>query len=178
MNFKYLSSKDDEVITKLFTSTFSSSEGEEEGQLIGKLSADLSKGIDNQNIICIWAFVDDDLVGSIFFTKLNFNNNTVVYMLAPVAVHTQHQKKWIGSSLIKFGINELKDKNVDIVITYGDPSFYSKTGFQKITEDQIRAPLDLSIPEWRLWQTLNEKSTLYIEGIPTCVEPFNNPAYW
>ncbi|CAD7778098.1 MAG: hypothetical protein KIIPBIDF_00975 [Candidatus Methanoperedenaceae archaeon GB50] len=46
-------------------------------------------------------------------------------MLAPVAVSTEHQRKGIGQALINYGLDELKKRSVSIVVTYGDPSFYS-----------------------------------------------------
>lgn len=178
MNFKYLSKLDKIKIEKLFTSAFTSSEGEQEGRLIGQLSAKLSEDINDQDIFCFGVFIKEDLVGSIFFTQLYFDTKIKVYMLAPVAVSPQHQQKGIGSSLIKFGINELKNKAVDIIITYGDPAFYSKVGFQKITEDIIKAPLKLSMPKGWLGQSLREKSILDIKDRPSCVKAFDNPAYW
>ena len=178
MDFKYLTKADKSKIEKLFKSTFTSSEGKQEGLLIGKLSARLSEEINNNDIFCIGAFIEDNLIGSIFFTRLYFSTNIKVYMLAPVAVSVQHQKKGVGSALIKFGINELKNKDVDIIVTYGDPSFYSKVGFQEITEDSIKAPLKLSMPEGWLGQSLKEEYIPVIEERPSCVKAFKDEAYW
>lgn len=178
MDFEYLSKLDKAKIEKLFRESFTFSEGEQEGRLIGKLSADLSGGIDNQDIFCLGVLIEKKMVASIFFTKLYFKEKIKVYMLAPVAVSPQHQKKGLGSSLINFGIDELKKKNVDVVVTYGDPSFYSKVGFQQITEDVIKAPLKLSMPQGWLGQSLKEKSIVAIKDRPTCVKAFDNPIYW
>lgn len=178
MDFKYLSKVDKNKIEKLFTHAFTASEGEKEGNLIGKLSAWLSNEINNLDIYCFGAFINNELVGSIFFTKLYFNSNVNVYMLAPVAVSPQHQKMGIGSSLIKFGIAEMKSKAVDIIVTYGDPSFYSKVGFQQITEDIIKAPFKLSMPHGWLGQPLKRKNIEKIKERPSCIEAFNNQVYW
>jgi predicted N-acetyltransferase YhbS len=178
MNFKYLSKLDKIKIEKLFRETFAFSEGEKEGCLIGELSAKLSEGIDNQNIFCLGVFMEKELVGSIFFTKLYFKEKIKVYMLAPVAVGLKYQKKGVGSSLINFGINELKNKNVDIIVTYGDPLFYSKVGFQKITEKIIKAPLELSMPQGWLGQSLKGQLIPVIKDRPTCVKAFDNQVYW
>lgn len=77
-------------------------------------------------------------------------------MLAPVAVNTKHQGKGVGKALIKYGLNELKNRSVTVVLTYGDPSFYSKTGFQTLSENVIKAPLKLSKPEGWQGQSLPE----------------------
>jgi predicted N-acetyltransferase YhbS len=65
-----------------------------------------------------------------------------------------------------------------VAITYGDPSFYSKVGFQPLSENSIRAPLKLSIPEGWLGQSLNVNSIPTLNERPTCVKAFNDPALW
>ncbi len=99
-------------------------------------------------------------------------------MLAPVAISTKHQGKGVGQSLIKHGLNELKNRSTNFVITYGDPSFYSKVGFQHLSENIIQAPLKLSIPEGWLGQSLSEEPILSINERPRCIKEFNDPVYW
>ncbi len=178
MNIHYLSTLDATHIKTLFTSVFTSSEGEKEGRLIGQLSAELAEGINDRDIYCFGAFIENNLVGAVFFTMLYFDESVNVYMLAPMAVSTLHQRRGIGSSLIAFGINELRHKSVDVIVTYGDPSFYAKVGFRHITEDIIQPPLKLSMPEGWLAQSLREKSIPVIKNRPSCVKPFDNPVYW
>ncbi len=178
MDYKYLGKLDKNKIEELFMSVFTSSEGEDEGILIGELSSKLAFGIDNQNIFCFGAYINNDLVGSIFFTRLVFNIEIKVYMLSPVAVSTQHQRKGIGKSLISFGLNELKEKAVDVAITYGDPSYYSNVGFINLPESIIQPPLKLSMPEGWLGQSLTNDAIPVIKERPSCVKAFNNPAYW
>ncbi|MBF0199574.1 MAG: N-acetyltransferase, partial [Planctomycetes bacterium] len=147
-------SKDD--IINLFTSVFSDSEGKEEGLLIGKLTSELSSKIDNHNITCLGTYVNKNLVGSIFFTRLIFKEDISVYMLAPVAVSTQHQSQGIGKSLINHGIKCLKSQSVSVLVTYGDPAYYCKTGFTPLAIDIIQAPLKPSMPEGWLGQSLTD----------------------
>ena len=75
-------------------------------------------------------------------------------------------------------LNELINRDVDVVVTYGDPSYYSKTGFQPLSESVIQAPLNLSMPEGWLGQSLNQESIPTIHERPRCVEEFNDPIYW
>lgn len=165
-------------MVNLFTSVFTVSEGDKEGMLIGNLAFKLSSAIDNKDIVSIGAYEEDTLVGSIFFTRLFVKADISVYMLAPVAVSTKHQRQGVGKALINFGINELINRDVDVVVTYGDPSYYSKTGFQPLSESVIQAPLKLSMPEGWLGQSLNQDSIPTIHERPECVEEFNDPAYW
>lgn len=177
MNHKYLEISDKEKIGKLFKSTFTESEWREEWILISNLSRKLAENIDNKDILCFGTFIDKDLVACMFFSKLYFKTKIKVYLLAPVAVSIKYQKKWIWSSLINFGVNELKSKNTDIIMTYWDHRFYSKVGFEKITEDLVKAPLKLSMPQWWLWKSLKKEPIPIIRDRPSCVKEFNNQKY-
>ncbi len=178
MSYKILDKNNKEEVAGLFKSVFSSSEGEKEGELIGNLASQLSSRTDDQEIICIGAYEDESIVGAIFLTHLGFNEPVTVYMLAPVAVSTKHQGKGIGQALIRHGLNELKNRSIAVVVTYGDPSFYSRVGFQALSEDVIQAPLKLSMPEGWLGQSLTGEPIPTINGRPECVKAFNDPVYW
>jgi putative acetyltransferase len=165
-------------VASLFLSVFTSSEGEKEGKLIGNLASELSSNIDNEEIVCFGAYEEESLIASIFFTRLRFSDPILVYMLAPVAVSTEHQGKGVGQGLIIYGLNALKNRSVAVAITYGDPSFYSKAGFEALSENVIRAPLKLAMPEGWLGQSLTEAPIPTIIERPICVKEFNDPAYW
>jgi putative acetyltransferase len=178
MNHKILNKNSQGEVTNLFTSVFTLFEGEKEGRLIGNLASKLSSGIDNQEIICFGTFEGESIIGSIFFTRLRFKEAIQVYMLAPVAIRKEHQGMGVGQALINFGLNELKNRSVAVAITYGDPSYYSKVGFQALSENVIQAPLKLLMPEGWLGQSLTGEPIPTIKERPTCVEEFNDPAYW
>ena len=165
-------------LEELFTSVFASSEGEKEGRLIGNLSSQLASNIDNNDIICFGVYDKETLIGSIFFTRLKFSKPIQVFMLAPVAVSSEHQGKGIGLALINYGLHELKKRSVDVAVTYGDPSFYAKVGFQALSESVIQAPLKLSMPFGWLGQPLTGESIPTIHERPVCVKEFNDPVYW
>ena len=178
MNHNVLDKNSHQEITNLFTAVFTSSEGEKEGRLIGNLASELSSGIDNQEIICFGTYEEESIIAAIFFTRLRFNEALQIYMLAPVAVSTKHQGKGVGQALINYGLQELKNRSIAVVITYGDPAFYSKVGFQGLSENVIQAPLKLSMPEGWLGQSLAEELIPTINERPTCVKEFNDPVYW
>ncbi len=165
-------------LTNLFTSVFRLSDGEEEGRLIGDLVSKLSSSIDNEEIICFGTYEDDLIIGSIFFTPLYFKEPIKICMFAPVAVRKEYQRIGVGQALINFGLNELKNRSVSVVTTYGNLSYYSRVGFQALSENFIRAPLKLSMPEGWLGQSLTEEPIPTIKECPTCVEAFNDPALW
>lgn len=146
--------------------------------MIGRLVSRLAAGIDDRDIICFAAVEDRTIVGSIFFTRLRFKTRANAYLLSPVAVATSQQGKGMGQALIRFGLDELKSRSADIVITYGDPAFYSRVGFEGLSETVIPAPFKLSIPMGWLVQALNERPIPVFRDPPACVEPFNDPVYW
>lgn len=178
MVYKTLDKSSQTQVTDLFRSVFTTSEGEEEGRLIGTLASKLSLGIDNQEIICFGAYDGESIIGAIFFSRLRFNEAIQVFMLSPVAVNTKNQGKGVGQGLINHGLSELKNRSVAVTVTYGDPSFYSKVGFQPMSESVIQAPLKLSMPGGWLGQSLTGEPIPTIKGRPTCVEEFNDPVYW
>jgi len=178
MYYQAIDKSKQKEVTDLFTSVFTSSEGVKEGVLIGSLSSKLASSIDNEETICFGVYENESLIASIFFIRLKFNNLIQVYMLAPVAVSTEYQGKGIGQALINYGLNELKKRSVSVVVTYGDPSFYSKVGFQALSENVIQAPLTLSMPFGWLGRSLTGEPIPTMNERPVCVKEFNDPAYW
>jgi hypothetical protein len=54
----------------------------------------------------------------------------------------------------------------------------NRAGFQPLAESVIQAPLKLSMPHGWLGQSLAGKVIPTINERPSCVEAFNDPAYW
>jgi len=175
LNFK---SSNIEEIKQLFTKVFSDAEGQSEGELIGSLAYDIMTCTDTQDLYGFIAIENKKIIGSILFTRLTFKNGANIFLLSPVAIHTSYQGKGIGQKLISFGINHLKDNGVSIVFTYGDPNFYSKVGFNQISEKIAKAPFKLSRPEGWLAQSLVSDEVKPISGNSYCVKSFNKPEIW
>ncbi|MBI1298871.1 GNAT family N-acetyltransferase [bacterium] len=180
MNFRHHSQHESQAIVQLFASVFTASEGETEGTLIGRLAEDLFEKTDAQDLFNFVAEDEGRIVGAISFSRMRFedDNDMETFLLAPVAVHSDHQGKGIGQALINHGLKELKDAGVGIVFTYGDPAFYGKVGFRPISPETVAAPFELSFPEGWLGQSLLDDSTEMPAGKCTCVEAFNNSVYW
>ena len=167
-----------EEIKQLFTKVFSDSEGQSEGLLIGNLAYDLMTSTDAQDLYGFVAIEHEEIIGSILFTRLTFESEVNSFLLSPVAIQTNYQRKGIGQKLINFGINQLKENGVALVFTYGDPKFYSKVGFSVITEKSAKAPLKLTYPEGWLGQSLVGDEIELITGSSYCVDALNKPEYW
>jgi putative acetyltransferase len=167
-----------EEIKQLFTKTFSDSEGQSEGLLIGNLAYELMTSTAGHDFYCFVATENEQIIGSIIFSKLSFESEINAFLLSPVAISTSYQGKGIGQKLINFGLNSLKENGVELAFTYGDPSFYSKVGFSLITEKIVKAPLKLTYPEGWLGQSLVSDEIEPITGNSYCVEAFNKPDIW
>ena len=178
MEFSTYKSNKNEEIQKLFTKVFSDSEGQAEGEVIENLTYDIMTGTDAQDHYGFVVTEDEQIIGSIFFTRLTFQSGVNAFLLSPVAIHTSYQKKGIGQKLINFGIKHLKENGVSIVFTYGDPNYYSKVGFKLITEKIVKAPLKLTYPKGWLAQSLLSDKVEPIPGNSSCVEAFNKPEIW
>ena len=80
-----------EEIKQLFVKTFSDSEGQSEGFLIGNLAYDLMTSTDGNDLYGFVATENEQIIGSIFFSKLTFESKVNAFLLAPVAIHTSYQ---------------------------------------------------------------------------------------
>jgi predicted N-acetyltransferase YhbS len=178
MEFRAHKPGDSSAIESLFVSVFSASEGELEGALIGNLARQLIASTDSRDLYGFVAVDGEQMVGALFFSRLTFEKDIDVFILAPVAVHTEYQGKGIGQALIAHALGEMKKKGVRVVTTYGDPAFYSKVGFHPLSQDLIKAPLELSQPAGWLGQSLTDESIEPIPGRCSCVKALDNPAYW
>lgn len=168
------------TVQRVFVSAFSDSEGAEEGQRIGQLVKELVDGTDTQDL-CGFVATDGNIItGAIFFSRLTFiEKEKSSFLLSPVAVLPEYQRKGIGQSLIRFGLDQLRTDGVVFVATYGSPLYYSKVGFTPLSHDIIRPPFKLSQPHGWIGQSLNDEPlSEFISGPCTCVAAFNNPEYW
>lgn len=178
MRFRECRKAEEENVAELFASVFSESEGEEEGKLIGQLARELFASSNEADLFNLVAEVDGRIVGSIFLSRMVFENEIAVFILAPVAVRTEHQGKGIGQGLIKHELHELQKRGVKFVLTYGDPRFYEKVGFRAISSEVVRPPFELSQPEGWLGQSLCGHPIESLLGDSSCVEALNTPVYW
>ncbi len=178
MEFSSYKSSNIAEIQQLFFKVFTDSEGQTEGEIIGNLTYDLMTVTDVQDLYGFIATENNLIIGSIFFSKLTFQNSVSAYLLSPVAIQTNYQGKGIGQKLINYGIKQLKENGISIVFTYGDPDFYSKVGFSTITEKMAKAPQKLSQPEGWLAQSLVNDKFEPIAGNSNCVAALDKAEYW
>ena len=166
-------------ISELFAATFTASEGAEEGALIGTLARRLIAETPAEDLRVFTAREDGVLIGGIFFTRLSYDNDPrTVFMMAPVAVATAHQGQGTGQRLIAHGLDALAQEGVDIAVTYGDPAFYGRVGFEPVTVSDLPAPQPLNHPLGWIAQSLTDTPLTPLRGPARCVAAFDDPALW
>lgn len=168
-------------LAMLFQTTFTASEGADEGAVLGNLVTALAAGIDQNRIYSFGAQQQQELIAGVFFTEMDAASEhgpIMLYLLSPMAVRTDHQGKGVGQALINHALAQLRQHGTDVVVTYGDPAYYSRVGFQPIKETLIKAPHILTMPEGWLAQSLTSKPIPTISTPPVCVKPFDNPDLW
>lgn len=178
MRYRQSTAIDSGDIVQLFASVFGTSEGQTEGELISKLARDLFEKTSDRDLFNCVAEDAGQIIGSIFFSRLEFKSNIAAFILAPVAVLSDYQGKGIGKALINFGLNQLKNNGVRIVLTYGDPGFYQKVGFRSLSHETIKPPFNLTYPEGWLGQSLSEDSIEAFSGSFSCVQALSDQIYW
>lgn len=178
MNFSLFSESKSQEVIDLFESVFSEAESDEEGKVIADFVKNLIDTTKSQDLIGFVAEVKDTIVGCIFFSRFTVPSGQDAFILSPVAVSTRVQGTGVGQKLIHFGLDHLKSMNVSLAFTYGDPSFYAKTGFEQINEDIVKAPCPLSQPIGWLAQSLNGQQIQAMAGSTQCVEALNDPSLW
>ncbi|MDA9558104.1 N-acetyltransferase [Vibrio sp.] len=169
-------------IIHLFQSTFTQSEGEDAGKTIGKLVTDIIEQTPESDHCIYLAEKEDVLTGAIILSAMtineNVNTNAKVYLLSPVAVKTDSQGQGIGQALIQFGFEQIKALGATHVMTYGDPAFYGKVGFEPVTEAQFKAPQALSFPHGWIGRSLvGDDFDLMVTG-SGCISALNHAEYW
>jgi predicted N-acetyltransferase YhbS len=163
---------DPAAFADVFLKSFTASEGAEEGGFVSALAADLIKTTPENDIAAFIAHEGDLCVGAVIFTRLYFpQTSRIVFLLSPMAVLPNHQ----GQGLIACALSQLVGY---IVVTYGDPAFYGKTGFATIDPAVLPAPYPLSQPQGWIAQSLTKAPILPLEGPATCAPALQNPAYW
>lgn len=163
---------------EVYKESFTTSEGTEEGTMIAELATQLLKSPAN-DFYPFCATQDGRVVGAVIFSRLAYKNNDAdVFVLGPVAVATESQSQGVGKGLIEVGLAYLKRIGVTVVMTYGDPAYYNRAGFEPVSQEKITAPFDLQHPEGWLGQSLTGTELPVLDTECSCVEAFNNPVFW
>lgn len=70
------------------------------------------------------------VVGYIAFSPVSIDGRVMGWGLAPLAVAPTHQRRGVGSGLIRQGLELAGKHGVAVIVVLGDPAYYSHFGFQ------------------------------------------------
>jgi putative acetyltransferase len=139
--------------------------GGDHGLVVTRLVDTLRETITPTTGLSLVAENDGQIVGHVMFTRslLDAPRRLVdVQVLSPLAVLPEHQKRGIGSALVRHGLEALAERSVPSVFLEGDPRYYSRFGFapggdQGFRKPSLRIPdgafQAIKLPEYEPWMT-------------------------
>ena len=152
--------------------------GKSEGEAVAKLAINLLSDVTASPALSLIAEIDNEIAGHILFTSVQLEhiNDSNAYILGPLAVVNDMQGIGVGTALIKNGLDRLKQNGADVILVYGDPDYYNRTGFK--TRHHIDPPYPLQYPD--AWMALELRDGVLdsIKGTIKCAESLNSPEYW
>lgn len=102
---------------------------------------------DSENYIPELSFVaelDGEIVGHFLFSHFPLSDtekgghgkeaDSEIVMLAPVSVHADHFRQGIGSTMLKLGVEKVKEAGYKGITVEGNYKFYNKVGFRTSSE--------------------------------------------
>ena len=152
----------------------------DEGSVIAALAGELLQLNSTPPTFSLLAEVESQAVGHITFSPVCINEDPrwKGYILAPLGVVPEFQKKGVGSTLIETGMTRLSEQDVHTVLVYGDPDYYSNFGFEPEVAEAFQPPHKLEYPFGWQGVNLNEYCRLSKSKQISCVGPLNDPTLW
>ncbi len=176
MKIRIARPSDEESIRQIHHQAFEAGERELVSALVGNLLQEQT----SPQIIHLVADDGDGLVGHVAFSPVftKEDERLAGWLLAPLAVNPQSQKRGVGKQLVEFGIKESAQDDTNIILVYGDPDYYARFGFRTAVAENFIPPFELKYPAG--WQgiDLGNNSPLRTPVSITCVTPLNQPELW
>ncbi len=167
--------KDKKSIRKVHLNAFEQSEGE----TVSQLAIDLLEDKTALPILSLVAEQDNEIIGNVIFSSVIIEGleGVSAYILAPLAVTKFAQRKGIGTLLINKGLETLKERGAEIVLVYGDPNYYMRTGFK--ADHNLKPPHKLKYSE-EAWMAQELAGSILIktQGTVRCAMSLSSPEYW
>ena len=98
-----------------------------------------------QPLISLVAEDGGSVVGHIMFSPVELSGHPELRLmgLAPMAVAASHQRRGIGTALVRAGLEQCRDLDVDAVFVLGHPGYYPRFGFSPAAALGIRSDYDV-----------------------------------
>lgn len=153
---------------------------QEEGDVVSQLAADLLSEKTAPPILSLVSEADGIIVGHVALSpvwKLG-TKDLLGFILAPLAVVPDYQKRGIGSQLVRSCIERLSEAGLDLLLVYGDPKFYGRFGFRADVAACYTAPYPLQFPFGWLGLVLRNIEARRPAVDISCVSSLNVPSIW
>ena len=176
MQFRRASHGDLNMIRDIYMSAFPL----EESSIVSKLAIELFEMQTTPPTFSLVAEHNGFLVGHVAFSPVSMEgmDSFQGYILAPLAVHPDHQKRGVGSNLVDQGIQRLSSAGADMLFVYGDPDFYGRFGFGAEIADRFEPPYPLKYAFGWLGMTMGQSDLPSSHVKITCVSALCDPAIW
>lgn len=167
------------AISDLALAAFGIPEGAEIVGLIDALLRDATA----RPVLSLVATIDGVVVGHVLFTRVRLEpagTDVAAALLAPLAVHPDHQSRGIGGQLVAAGLRHLADTGVGLVFVLGHPGYYPRFGFSAAGVRGLSAPYPIPEKNADAWMVLE----LRAGAIPNacsrvvCADALADPKYW
>jgi putative acetyltransferase len=149
-------------------------------EIVSKLAVDLLSEETTPATLSLVAEAEGAVVGHVAFSPVTIGNTKTFqgYILAPLAVKPDHQKRRVGSQLVEVGIQRLSGMGAGIIFVYGDPKYYGRFGFSVDVAEPYVPPYELQYPFG--WQAiaLQEFSDRISPVRIACVNSLCDPTLW
>lgn len=148
--------------------------------IVSELAINLLSEKTTPQTISLVAETESSVIGHAAFSPVIINNNLNMqgYLLAPLGVRPDYQKRCLGSQLIEYGMHELLILGVNILFVYGDPEYYRRFGFSAATANRFTPPYKLQYPLG--WQAVEINEYNYTKSAIkiACVDSLCDPELW
>ncbi|MEM1080192.1 MAG: N-acetyltransferase [Pseudomonadota bacterium] len=155
--------------------------GAEEGPLIVELLQRIWADASARPWVSLAAKDDGQMLGHVLFTPVKIEGAAwprSTYILSPLAVLPPHQRSGIGRALIESGLRQLHAAHGRVVLVYGDPAYYARSGFQPAQPLGLQPPHPIEYHDgWQI-QTLQPDALVSGPGVVQCCESLNDSRHW
>jgi putative acetyltransferase len=148
-----------------------------------ELTRDLLADPTAKPFLSLMAFVAGEPAGHILFTAahlLGSSRKVEVSFLAPLAVVPKFQRRGVGGSLVKKGLEVLSRSGVDLVFVVGHPEYYPRYGFTQAGKFGFETPYPIPVEHAGAWmvQGLQPDVVGSLYGKVVCCDVLNKPELW
>ena len=140
-----------------------------------------SKLVDKLRMTCAehLSFVADDngtIIGHIMYTSVLVTGGKQKAQgmgLAPMAVLPSRQRQGIGTMLVKYSLQILREKKYPFVLVLGNPDYYPRFGFQPASRFNIRSGWEGIPDEAFMVLFMDDNAMKNVSGVATFRDEFN-----